>query len=391
MRSLRSDPYLWVHLAGVAAVPIFLELCLLGLGMGSSLMPVWFELLFVGGLGIAPILWMQWQRPFCIFSLLLLALRPDQLSEDQRKLLGLFKSPVNQFLSVGVAVLMAGVLWRFYEAAPIANGLLFPSATRGTGLLVAAIAFFFANLFLQVPASVLRVLLVGESVFAATDPYPVEQIPIAFTLVGLRVKKILPPLVPKPSKPVVIRPMPVSISKEAQKIEAEVQQNIQDVGAEMTGVEEAIASEIKTIDAAIVEEAIVAISEEPFESDEMLLKGELFEEATIAEDLAATAEKIAMEAETVLGEFEEAIAHQETEAIMDSEIVELEIVELEGVALGDESFSDADEIIEAVEIEVIKIEAVEIEVVETVSEEGRAIAPEPTEEEWGDDEDLDDL
>ena len=98
-----------------------------------------------------------------------------------------------------------------------------------------------------------------------------------------------------------------------------------------------------------------------------------------------------MEAETILEEFEEAIAHQETEAIMDSEIVELEIVELEGVALVSENSPDADEIIEAVEIDVIKIEVVEREVVETVSEEGKAIAPEPPEEDWGDDEDLDDL
>ena len=237
MRSFRSDPYLWVHLAGVAAVPIFLELCLLGLGMGRFLMPVWFELLFVGGLGIVPILWMQWQKPFCIFSLLLLALRPAQMSEEQRKILGLFKSPVNQFLSVGVAVLMAGALWQVYQVAPIANGVIFPTATRGTGLLVAAIAFFFANLFLQVPVSVLRVLLVGDSVFAATDPYPVEQIPSAFTLIGWQVKKILPALIPKPSKPVIIRPVAVSVPQKSQKpaesqtIEKKSQQDSQDVVA----------------------------------------------------------------------------------------------------------------------------------------------------------------
>ncbi len=390
MRSLRSDPYLWVHLAGVAAVPIFLELCLLGLGMGRFLMPIWFELLFVGGLGIAPILWMQWQKPFSIFSLLLLALRPNHLSEDQRRILGLFKSPVNQFLSVGIAVLMAGVLWRFYEAAPIANGLIFPSATRGTGLLVAAIAFFFANLFLQVPVSVLRVLLVSESVFAATEPYPVEQIPNAFTLVGLKVKKILPPLIPKPSKPVVIRPVKVSIPEAAQKIEAEKieaeiqpdpQPDLQDAVVGIAEVGEAIASDIKTIDGAIAEEKPAA--EEAIEAgfSETLLE-EIFEEATSEEDPEATAEAIALEAETVLEEFEEeAIAYQESEAVMESEIIELEVV-----TLNDENLSDADEI-----IEVIKIKVVEIEVVQIVGEEERAIAPEPTEEDWGDDDDLDDL
>jgi hypothetical protein len=419
MRSFRSDPYLWVHLAGVAAVPIFLELCLLGLGMGRFLMPVWFELLFVGGLGILPILWMQWQKPFCIFSLLLLALQPDQMSEEQRKILGLFKSPVNQFLSVGVAGLMAGLLWQFYQVAPIANGLLFPTATRGTGLLVAAIAFFFANLFLQVPASALRVLLVGESVFAATDPYPVEQIPSAFTLIGWRVKKILPALIPKPSKPVVIRPVAESVPQEpqkpevSQKIEKEIQQDSQDVVTEVAEVAEGILPEIEAIagiveEAPAVEEAIAPVIEEsieePIEEPETLLNNEGGEEATIEAELEATVDAIAAEAETILEEFEEAIAadveepemlleegiyeeaiaQQEPEVVV-SEIVELEIIELDGVALGDDAFPDADEIIEAVEIEVV-----EVEVVETIGEPERAIAPDPDVEDWGED-DLDDL
>jgi hypothetical protein len=207
MRSFRSDPYLWVHLAGVAAVPIFLELCLVGLGMGNSLMPIWFELLFVGGLGIAPILWMQWQKPFSIFSLLLLAVRSDHLTEDQRKILGLFKDPIQRVLSVAVAIAMAAMLWQLYRVAPVAHGLILPSATRGAGLLWAAIAFFFANLFLQVPMSVLRVLLLGDRTLVAAAPYPVEQIPSAFTIAGFRVQKILPELIPKPSKPVIIRPV----------------------------------------------------------------------------------------------------------------------------------------------------------------------------------------
>jgi len=382
MRSLRSDPYLWVHLAGVAAVPIFLELCLLGLGMGRSLMPVWFELLFVGGLGIVPILWMQWQKPFCIFSLLLLALRPDQMSEEQRKLLGLFKSPVNQFLSVGVAVLMAGLLWQFYQVAPLANGVLFPTATRGTGLLVAAIAFFLANLFVQVPASVLRVLLIKESIFAISQPYPVEQIPSAFTLIGWRVKKILPALIPKPSKPVVIRPVEISVPPVAEKPAKKIQQVSQDVVAEIAEIAEIaepIAPEIEVIDQGIAQELpTVREAIAPVIESETLLKDEGFEEA-----IAVDVEEPEMISE--VGEFEEAIARQEPEAV-GSEIIELEIVEPDGVALGNDAVPDTDEIIEAVEIKVV-----EVEVVETVGEQEKAIAPEPEEEDWGDDDDLADL
>jgi hypothetical protein len=32
------------------------------------------EVLLVAGLGIAPVLWMQWQRPFYIFSIVAIAL-----------------------------------------------------------------------------------------------------------------------------------------------------------------------------------------------------------------------------------------------------------------------------------------------------------------------------
>jgi hypothetical protein len=251
MRSFRSDPYLWVHLAGVAAVPIFLELCLLGLGIGNSLMPLWFELVFVGGLGIAPILWMQWQKPFSIFSLLLLALRPDRLSEEQRKILSLFKAPVNRILAVLVAIALTFTLWQLYRIAPITSGLILPNATRGVGLLIAAIAFFFSNLFLQVPVSVLRVLLVGEHTFEKTEPYPVEQISTAFTSLGLRVKKILPTLIAAPSKPVVIRP-------EA-PLKEEVKEEVLETVAEVKAVATETVDDVVSADA--VEEAIESVVE----------------------------------------------------------------------------------------------------------------------------------
>ncbi|MCY7284068.1 MAG: hypothetical protein LH679_11630, partial [Cyanobacteria bacterium CAN_BIN43] len=128
------------------------------------------------------------------------------------------------------------------------------------------------------------------------------------------------------------------------------------------------------------------------------------EEATSAAELEATVEAIAVEAGTILEEFEEAIAvdvaeletiladgifaeaiAQQEPEVVGSEIIELEIIELDGVALGEDAFPNADEIIEAVEIKVV-----EVEVVETVGEEEGAIAPEP-DEDWGDDDDLADL
>jgi hypothetical protein len=388
-------------------------------------MPVWFELLFVGGLGIAPILWMQWQKPFCIFSLLLFSLRPDHLSEDQRKLLGLFKSPVNQFLSVGVAVVMAGVLWRFYQVAPIANGLIFPMATRGTGLLVAAIAFFFANLFLQVPVSVGRVLLIGDRTFTATQPYPVEQVPTDFTLLGFRVNSILPTLIPKPSKPVIIRPVEpvkpkVTVVEETvveeepivAVVEERVGEAIESMEERVESVDEAIESVEKRVES--VDEAIesadqmlpIEIEPAPMEEQPALMEGDStsapsehdqegvegvdVEVIALREEIEGAIAAVVEEPETILAEgvFEEAIAQQEPE-VVGSEIIELEIIELDGVALVEtDAFAGVDEIIEAVEIKVVEVE---VKVGETVGEEERAIAPEPVGEDWGDDEDLDDL
>jgi hypothetical protein len=202
MRAFWSDPYLWVHLAGLATVPLWLELCFLGLAVGDPLLPVWLELALVALVGIGPILWMQWQRPFSIFSLVLLAIKPDQLTDDQRRLLTLFKRPQNRIGTVLVVIALAVILQKLYWLSPIGAEITpLAGQSRLVGLGVAAIAFLGANLFFQVPVSVLSVLFTGEAAFAATAPYPVEQIPPGFTRIGFPVSKILPTLIADPSKP----------------------------------------------------------------------------------------------------------------------------------------------------------------------------------------------
>ncbi|MGI0486141.1 low-complexity tail membrane protein [Pantanalinema rosaneae CENA516] len=199
MRSFWSDPYLWIHLAGLATVPIWIELCWLGLAIGDPVLPPWLELLLIGVIGVAPIFWMQWQRPFSIFSLLILAVKPDALTEDQRRLLTLFKSPRTRIFSVLVAFGLLTLLRQLYYTAPIAATAVpaFLPESRWVGLAMAAIGFFGANLFVQVPASVVGVLLTSNAAFLATPPCPVEQVRQGFTSVGLRLKKI--PLVPVPA------------------------------------------------------------------------------------------------------------------------------------------------------------------------------------------------
>ena len=53
-------------------------------------------------------------------------------------------------------------------------------------------AFLLTNLFVQVPLSVLGVLLTNNQTFANTSPYPTTKINQDFTCLGFPVGKILP-------------------------------------------------------------------------------------------------------------------------------------------------------------------------------------------------------
>lgn len=193
MRSFWTEPFLWIHLAGLAAVPLALEVVWLGLAVGDPILPVWLEWLLLAIVGIAPVLWMQLTRPFDIFSILVLALKPEQLTVEQRRLLSLFKTKNNPVLIIVAAALMAWVLWQVYRVAPVAAAVApFSPSWRIAGLLLAGLAFLGSNLFLQVPLSVLQVLLTSESEFAAAEPYPIEKMYQDFTIPGLKVNKILP-------------------------------------------------------------------------------------------------------------------------------------------------------------------------------------------------------
>jgi hypothetical protein len=197
MRSSWSEPFLWIHLAGLAALPIALELCLLGFAIGEPFLPIWLELLLVGAVGILPILWMQLVRPFYIFSILVLAIKPEQLTSDQRRILQLFKTPTHQGIAIGGTIFLAAILWQIYQLAPIATAIPFlPSVGRTLGLLWAGAAFLISNLFLQVPLSVIPVLLTSDQALAAIAPYPVEKLRQDFTIPGLQVNQILPTFLP---------------------------------------------------------------------------------------------------------------------------------------------------------------------------------------------------
>jgi len=191
MSSFRNEPFLWIHLSGIAVAPIALLIVWLSLAIATPITPYWLELIILGIIGIIPILLMQWQKPFEIFSLLVVSLRPEVLTLEQRKILSLFKRPKQQFLALLTALLMAGKLYGIYYFAPLAAlpVVNFPQV-RLLALLVAAIAFLVANLFVQVPVSVLGILVTQNKVYEETTPINIEDIPKNLTVPGLRVRKI---------------------------------------------------------------------------------------------------------------------------------------------------------------------------------------------------------
>jgi hypothetical protein len=196
MSSFRSEPFLWLHLAGIAAFPLLLQIAWLGLAVGDPLPGYWLELIFLLGVAIAPIVWMQWQKPFDIFSLLIVALRPDLLTPEQLKILSLFKRPKHRFITILGTLLMVFVLWQLYQLAPIATpAAAFLPEWRILGLLIAGFSLLAAHLFLQVPLSVLGVLLTSNEQWEKTEPMLVQNISQSFTLLGIRVRKILPTLI----------------------------------------------------------------------------------------------------------------------------------------------------------------------------------------------------
>lgn len=195
MPSFRSEPILWIHIAGLATLPIFLLLCLLFLSVGEPILPVWMELLLVAAAGVIPLLWMQLRRPFYIYAILGIALKPENLTEQQRKILCLTNTKLNRILALLAAIVSLFVLWQLYQATPLVMTITSHLPQwRILGLILAALTFLASNLFLQIPLSVARVLVANDTEFAAIEPLPLEKINQDFTILGVRVNKILPQL-----------------------------------------------------------------------------------------------------------------------------------------------------------------------------------------------------
>ncbi|HEY9769611.1 MAG TPA: low-complexity tail membrane protein [Coleofasciculaceae cyanobacterium] len=188
---MRSEPFLWIHLVGIALFPALVGVTLIGLAVGNSF-AYFIELPLLAAIAILPILLMQLSRPFDIFSVLIFSVKPEYLTEDQRKILALFETFKQKIISVITAGIMLFLLWLLYSLSPLAIAIAgFIPQWRILGLAIAAIGFLASNLFVQVPISVLLVLLTKESKLAQLEPYSREKIEHNFTIPGFKVSKIL--------------------------------------------------------------------------------------------------------------------------------------------------------------------------------------------------------
>ncbi|MBW4459455.1 MAG: low-complexity tail membrane protein [Nodosilinea sp. WJT8-NPBG4] len=209
MAPWRCDPYLWVHLAGLATVPLWIDLCLLGLAVGNPTLPE-LEIGVIVALGVLPVLVMQLRQPFYIFSLPGLALKPGALQDDQRRLLSQFQ---RWRLRLGALLVPVPLVWgllKLYPLAFLARDLTpFTDWGRLGGVAIAALSFLMANLFLQIPIAVLQVLATPDRVMAKVVPYSTENVAADFTWIGLTVGKILPDLTNRqildPTAPAVVK------------------------------------------------------------------------------------------------------------------------------------------------------------------------------------------
>ena len=191
MKTFRSEAFLWIHLAGIALFPVTIGVTFAALTVDDSF-PYFVELPLLVAIAILPILLMQLCHPFDIFSILFLSLKPESLNEEQRKILALFKTAQQKFWSIIAAVIMLLLLWLLYRLSPLAIGIAsFLPQWRILRLAIASVAFLASNLFLQVPLSVLQVLITKEAKFTQTKPYPSEKIEHDFTVPGVKVSKIL--------------------------------------------------------------------------------------------------------------------------------------------------------------------------------------------------------
>mgnify|MGYP001793925801 CR=1 FL=1 len=192
MIELQQNRYLWIHFASLAMVPLLFDACLAGLASAGSAFQYpeayGFQFWVIALLGVVPPLVMQLLKPFYVFSLPPLALRPAALTLEQRRCLRLLTSWQVKALSVVSAGVSFELLLQVYERLPQITPVMTPMA----GMVCSAISFFFMSLFLQLSISSARALLVGPSTLKRVPPYESDAIAQDFLILGFPLNNLLP-------------------------------------------------------------------------------------------------------------------------------------------------------------------------------------------------------
>ena len=226
MIQLQQNRYLWVHFFALAWVPLLLDFCLWGLASARAAfgypsaygLQFWLVVLLCVGLP----LWMQVARPFYIFSLPPLALRPSRLTREQKRELTVLTSWQIKALAGVVAVFSVWLLAQLYEKATVVRSTI-PLGSAGAGFITAVVTFFLACLFMQIGVSAARSLLVSPSALKRVAPYE-GDVAKSFLIAGLRVDKLpLDSAISVPSAADIpnARPVAPSASPEDSVVEAE--------------------------------------------------------------------------------------------------------------------------------------------------------------------------
>jgi hypothetical protein len=193
----KTESFLLIHVALLAAVPLVMVLCMMGLAVGDPVFPGWLETLVLGLPPIGLTVWIQWQKPLYPFSLWIFAKPAAELSDSQRRVLSVLRRRINGWYTGAWVAVVAGVFLyvvfrQIYITAPLAADIApFPPVLRLIGILWAEVFFLIGNLLLQMGSAAARVMLLPPSEFNSLAPYEKDRISKDFTIVGMRSPNLL--------------------------------------------------------------------------------------------------------------------------------------------------------------------------------------------------------
>ncbi len=187
------DPYLWLHLVGLALLPLTLALVAIALAWGIPLPFSVLELVVIVLVGGLPVWVLQILRPWQPFGFLIFQIPPERMDERQKQILRLIQGTRQPLLNAVGAVAMVILLWQIAHYSPLATGVSEGFLHwRIVGLGLAIVGFFLSNVLLQMSLTLLPTLFLSESTVTAIDPHPNVSIRRDFACWGIPMGQIFP-------------------------------------------------------------------------------------------------------------------------------------------------------------------------------------------------------